>query len=388
MSNDCHPSTRARSNSFSWFSLVLAAGAVCLSMAAPAASQIQVPDAPVIQVTPGLESLSVAWDAVPGAIDYQVVWHEESAGRAWADGITATSYTIEELDPGLYTVVAYARNGAGYSDVSNTVYVSPLAHFTIADIAATEGSTLVFTVTLSDEVSTRATVQYSTSDGTATADANSADGPDYTQATDATLTFDTGETEKTILIATGDDTAMEGDETFTVTLSNPSSNAVLGRMHTATGTIKDDDRLGPGTVELGGARVGSPTAQTRDAEVDICWDVGAAMPAGSDIVIEARERYYWSAAQPFNAWEEIARGDSFTQCSGSDTGVHYSYGPLHRGLAFEMEFRIRQGGSVLATSPVLKAQAPNSDANALRAFLTIAVDRTPGRGLMPRTARS
>ena len=55
------------------------------------------------------------------------------------------------------------------------------------------------------------------------------------------LTIAAGETSATIAVATGDDTVDEDDETFTVTLSGPSSNAVLGSAKTATGTIEDDD---------------------------------------------------------------------------------------------------------------------------------------------------
>ena len=86
------------------------------------------------------------------------------------------------------------------------------------------------------------TVQYATADGTATADAAHADGADYTApASNATLTITAGKTSETISVATGDDTADEDDESFTVTLSSPSSNAELGTKKTATGTIEDDD---------------------------------------------------------------------------------------------------------------------------------------------------
>ena len=78
----------------------------------------------------------------------------------------------------------------------------------------------------------RTTVDWATSDGTATA------GEDYTAAS-GTLVFEVGDTSKTIRVALTDDTATEGDETFTVTLSNPTV-AQLGDS-SAIGTIQDND---------------------------------------------------------------------------------------------------------------------------------------------------
>ena len=85
-----------------------------------------------------------------------------------------------------------------------------------------------FTVTLNEAATNTVTVDYATSDGTATA------GTDYT-STSGTLTFDVGTTSKTISVSIADDETDESDETFTVTLSN-ASGAELGTS-TATGTI-------------------------------------------------------------------------------------------------------------------------------------------------------
>ena len=64
-------------------------------------------------------------------------------------------------------------------------------------------------------------VDYATSDGTATA------GADYT-ATSGTLTFNNGETSKTFSVPILPDNLVEGDETFFVTLSNPTGGATVG----------------------------------------------------------------------------------------------------------------------------------------------------------------
>ncbi|MFN8090604.1 MAG: Calx-beta domain-containing protein, partial [Mycobacterium sp.] len=92
---------------------------------------------------------------------------------------------------------------------------------------------MAFTVTLSKAATSPVTVNYATSNGTATA------GQDYVANT-GTITFAAGETSKTINVAINGDATVESDETFTVTLSNPSAGATI-KIATATGTITNDD---------------------------------------------------------------------------------------------------------------------------------------------------
>jgi CSLREA domain-containing protein len=75
-----------------------------------------------------------------------------------------------------------------------------------------------------------ATVAYATSDGTALA------GSDYT-ASSGTLTFNSGETRKTITIPILRDSLIEGDETFFVTLGNPTGGAAIASDKPAVVTI-------------------------------------------------------------------------------------------------------------------------------------------------------
>ena len=102
----------------------------------------------------------------------------------------------------------------------------------VLDGSATEsaGPVSLSVIMTSGSVTTQ-TVDYATSDGSATA------GSDYT-ATSGTLTFTSGQTSKTIPVPLIDDALNEADETFTLTLSNAT---VALTDATATGTIFDDD---------------------------------------------------------------------------------------------------------------------------------------------------
>lgn len=155
-------------------------------------------------------------------------------------GTAQTSQTLtlssSDLD---FNVRVYRSSGTGTKTYTLTVTYA-LPTLSIANSSLTEGnsgtSTMNFTVTLSQ--SATATVNYATSDGTATA------GSDYT-ATSGTLSFN-NETSKTIPVPIIGDTAVENNETFIVTLSNPSGATISTA--TATGSILNDDNP---TVTIG-----------------------------------------------------------------------------------------------------------------------------------------
>ena len=64
-------------------------------------------------------------------------------------------------------------------------------------------------------------------------------GSDYTSV-NQTLTFAAGQTQQTVQVAIGQDSALESNETFSLTLSSPSA----GNIETASAslTINDDDQ--------------------------------------------------------------------------------------------------------------------------------------------------
>ena len=110
-----------------------------------------------------------------------------------------------------------------------------LSSTTISQNEGNSGTTpFLFTVNLSAASGTATTVQFATSDGTAT----TADS-DY-QATSGTLTIAPGATSAVITVLVNGDTKNELDETFSLTLSSP-SQATLGAITATTATILNDD---------------------------------------------------------------------------------------------------------------------------------------------------
>jgi hypothetical protein len=88
-------------------------------------------------------------------------------------------------------------------------------------------------VNLSEQSGSTVSVTYATSDGTAHA------GSDYTLANDV-LTFEPGVTSQSFWLSALDAPLTEGNEVFTLTLSNP-DKATLGAPDQATITIIDDE---------------------------------------------------------------------------------------------------------------------------------------------------
>ena len=115
---------------------------------------------------------------------------------------------------------------------SATVAGPPAISVSDATVQEAEGAVLAFSATLSHAYSRTITVDYATSDGTAQA------GSDYTEASGA-LTFNAGDTSQTVQVTVLTDSEDEGEETLTLTISNP-SQATLGDA-TATGTIEDGE---------------------------------------------------------------------------------------------------------------------------------------------------
>ncbi len=109
----------------------------------------------------------------------------------------------------------------------------------VGDVSKSEGkkgqtTLFTFTVTLSAAYDQPVTVSFRTADGTAKTSDN-----DYVAKT-GTLTFNPGETTKTITIAVNGDSRKEADEYFYLDLFGLSTNALFTKSR-GTGTILNDD---------------------------------------------------------------------------------------------------------------------------------------------------
>ena len=181
--------------------------------------------------TPGSVHLALSGQASASRTENGAPWYLfGDRGARGARAFPAGSYTV--------TATPYPEGnlgGAAGQALSVSFRVKP-HELSVADARAEEGTdeTIDFTVTLAPSSSATVTVDYATADGTATA------GEDYTQ-TSGTLAFARGETAKTIAVAVLDDAKDEGEETFTLRLSN-ASGAVLADAE-ATGTIVNSDPL-------------------------------------------------------------------------------------------------------------------------------------------------
>ena len=145
-----------------------------------------------------------------------------------ADGTYYVAVRAYGAAIGTYTVAVDEVSADDYAASAT------LAAVEMGDVRVVEGGVAVFTVRLSHAATGEVTVAWSVG-GSATA------GDDYdTAAGTGVLTFAAGERKKTIKVRTVDDAVAEGDETLTVTLSNP-SGATLGSNVSATVTVADDD---------------------------------------------------------------------------------------------------------------------------------------------------
>ncbi|MFK3915905.1 Calx-beta domain-containing protein [Psychrobacter sp. NPDC078501] len=120
---------------------------------------------------------------------------------------------------------------------------APIISIDGAVVVNEDAGTVTYTVSLTNPSSTAVTVDYATSNGTATA------GADY-GANSGTLTFAAGEVTKTVTVAITDDTLFENSENYTIALSNPSLNASIDNAKkSVTTTIIDNDTAPTITVD-------------------------------------------------------------------------------------------------------------------------------------------
>ncbi len=143
-----------------------------------------------------------------------------------------------------------------------------------------DGTTASIIISRTGDIGEAVTVDFATNDGTATA------GSDYT-ATTQTVTFAANQSSATVTIPISDDSAVESDETVSLSLSNPSNGATLGARSDVVLTISDNDTSNtpPGTPGLTLRETNGSTQVTEGGATDTYELVLDAAPT-ADVVVE------------------------------------------------------------------------------------------------------
>ncbi|MGQ3301132.1 Calx-beta domain-containing protein [Reyranella sp.] len=131
---------------------------------------------------------------------------------------------------------ATIADGSATGTLTNDDTAPTLPALSVGDVSLREGDSgtaeLMFIVTLDKAATGPVTVNYATANGTASA------GSDYAALT-GTLTFAAGETSKMVHVVVNGDTAVEANETFSLTLSSATGATIADAV--AIGQITDDD---------------------------------------------------------------------------------------------------------------------------------------------------
>ncbi len=215
---------------------------------------------PVLAFNPATDKLDFGW---MGPTQFDVA--EKSGSTVIAVVGNNHSYTLQNVPVSQLQTTNIVAKDAGtvskwqtlISAAQTTVPALSIANATVAE-GNSGTANAAFTVALAKASTKTVTVGYSTANGTATA------GSDYTAAS-GTLTFAPGVTSQKVNVAVTGDTAVEPDETFTVTLAN-AVNATVGTA-TATGTITNDDAapVTPPSVSIANATVLEGNSGTTNA---------------------------------------------------------------------------------------------------------------------------
>jgi hypothetical protein len=219
-----------------------------------------------------------------------------STNRAFASLTTPGDSSSKLYNLNLGSGAAGVIGTIGGPDLIRDIAVSAgTIEFTTPALNVSEdGGHVTLTITRRGNTSIPASVNFATSDGIATQTG------DYTIAL-GTLQFAAGETSKTINIFIIDDVYVEGNESFTVTLSAASGDFDISGISTTTVTIIDNDSVPPTTNPIDDAQffvrqqyLDFLNREPEQAGLDF-W-TAQITGCGSDVVCINRKRVEVSAA--------------------------------------------------------------------------------------------
>ena len=177
------------------------------------------------------------------------------------DGVDEVTLSARPTSDCAASGAVCTRDGRPMQNGLSATVPGPAA-LSVADTSVREGAgaTLDFVVTMNRARHEATTVQYATSDGTANAPG------DYTH-TAGTLTFDAGESEKTVSVPVVDDGHDDDGETVTLTLSKASAPTRITD-DTAIGTIENSDHMPKAWLVRFGRTVGSQVVDALSQRLD------------------------------------------------------------------------------------------------------------------------
>ena len=206
-----------------------------------------------------------------------------------ADGDFSTGAKVYELvSSGSYYVVTGVSIDDG--DYISIAAIKPTIEFSESTSSADESISVSEDVVLNYIAGATVSVDYATSDGSATS------GSDYT-ATNGTLNITAGNSSNTISVSVTDDASNESNEDFDIDISSPSSGINLGSKTTHTHTIEDNDNArkinfdnatANGSESTTSVNVGltiTSADASNDTKVDYSVTGGTATGSGTDYTL-------------------------------------------------------------------------------------------------------
>jgi hypothetical protein len=219
--------------------------------------------------------------------------------------------------------------GAVYAQATTT-----LQFYSTTYNAKESVSNAVIKVVRSGSLAGTVTLDYATSDGTATA------GTDYLSRS-GSLSFGPNVSSKTFSVPMLNDTIAEGPETINLLLSNPTGGAILGNQSTSVLTITDDDPVSKYGLFVTVQGEGAGAVTSSPLGINCGTDCSQKYVEGTTVTLNAKP----SATSTFTGWEGACSGpDACTVTLDADTSVAatFTLGRYHfpiRGLWVQFERR-------------------------------------------------
>lgn len=214
----------------------------------------------------------------------------EPTGASMGTPATSTLTIIDNESGGTSSAATGGQTSS--SNPNGTIGFAALG-YTVRESAGT----LTVTVRRSGGTNGTVNVSYATGNGSGVS------GKEYTQ-TNGTLSFAAGETSKTFTVPVTDNVSIDGNKTFTLTLTGPTGGANLGTSSVSV-TIFDDD---------GDAKYGSGSIRFSKASYDVTESSGKA-----EIVVQRTGGAAGTVTVDYSTTSGTAASNDYTPVSGTLT---------------------------------------------------------------------